>query len=393
MMSTLNSIALTDKFIDKLKQKPKEYTAWDNKIKGFGCRVSPKGIKTFYYKYRVQGTLAKMNIGRYGVVTTTDARKKCEALSSQVFRGIDPRDAGKQQKQEQKNNLLFVDFWDIFHEKYIQENHKKTTIKKDRSRVKNYILPFFGKKQVATINQQDIIAFADQLAHYKGTLSKALQLLSKAFNQAELWGYRQKNTNPTDGIKKQSSKKMERFLTAAEKEHLEAILNDAALHDKRSPYAIAAIKMLLYTGCRESEITKLKWEEVHLNERYLYLKDEDKKNRSIKTGTRTVPLNDQAIAILKNLDKRTNNPHVFCGSVPGQAIYGVGNLWTKVRQEAGIPDVRLHDLRHSFASFALKKGVDLYTVSKLLGHKNITTTTRYAHLELDALKEATNKIF
>ena len=158
---------------------------------------------------------------------------------------------------------------------------------------------------------------------------------------------------------------------------------------------IKAIQLLLYTGCRESEITQLKWEEVNFEDKYLYLKDEahQSQGRSIKTGTRTVPLNKKALEILRDLERKENNLYVFFGQNPGRPIHGVGTFWRRNRKKIDLEDVRLHDLRHSFASFALKQGVDLYTVSKLLGHKNIATTTRYAHLELDHLKEATNKIF
>lgn len=141
--------------------------------------------------------------------------------------------------------------------------------------------------------------------------------------------------------------------------------------------------MLLYTGCRESEVLTLKWKDVHLEDGYLYLEDS-------KVGVRTIPLNEKAKEIIRSLEQKEGNLYVFCGGVPGQHLKETKTTWRKVRELAGISDVRLHDLRHSFASFALKKGVDLYTVSKLLGHKNIATTTRYAHLELDHLKKATN---
>ena len=141
----------------------------------------------------------------------------------------------------------------------------------------------------------------------------------------------------------------------------------------------------MFIGSRRGEVLELKWEDVHLEDSYLYLKDS-------KVGVRTIPLNDKAKEILTSLQRQEGNPYVFCGNLPGTCLKDVKRAWQKIRTLAGIPDVRLHDLRHSFASFALKRGVDLYTVSKLLGHKNIATTTRYAHLELEHLKEATNKV-
>ena len=186
---------------------------------------------------------------------------------------------------------------------------------------------------------------------------------------------------------------MERFLTDEELEKVKNYLSSPSLHVQASPYAIAALALLLYTGCRKSEVTQLRWSEVFLEEKYIYLKEDDQANRSIKTGNRTVPLNDDAINLLKSLKREKDNPYVFCGQKPRSHIVNITKAWQGIRSKLGVEDLRIHDLRHSFASFALKKGVDLYTVSKLLGHKNISTTTRYAHLELDALKEATNKIF
>jgi len=122
-----------------------------------------------------------------------------------------------------------------------------------------------------------------------------------------------------------------------------------------------------------------------MEEGYFHLQDS-------KTGAKTFPLNSKSIDLLKSLKKDSANPYVLHGKAPGSHLNKIETTWHKVRKLAGIPDVRIHDLRHSFASFALKKGVDLYTVSKLLGHKNIATTTRYAHLELEHLKEATNKV-
>ena len=154
--------------------------------------------------------------------------------------------------------------------------------------------------------------------------------------------------------------KIERFLTDAECARLESALFEYVKSGNKSYYSALAILMLLYTGCRKSEITQLQWKDVHLKERYLYFADS-------KTGVKTVPLNDKAIGVLRNIKKQKNNPHVFCGVTPETCIPDLKNFWVQLRNRINIPDVRIHDLRHSFASFALKNGVDLYTVSKIAG--------------------------
>lgn len=143
--------------------------------------------------------------------------------------------------------------------------------------------------------------------------------------------------------------------------------------------------MLMYTGCRLNEVLTLKWEDVFLNENYLHLKDS-------KTEGKTIPLNEPAKNLLIKLQRVKENPYIFIGHKPGTCLTTLKTAWTRIRSLAGIEDVRLHDLRHTFASLAIKQGVDLYTVSKLLGHKDIKTTTRYAHLEVKQLIKATNKV-
>ncbi len=377
---------LTKKVIDSSLPKEKDYIVWDDEIKGFGCRIFPGGKKTyvFYYRSPVTRKFSYIKIGLHGNLTVDEARIKAKTLALSVSNGIDVKAEKKQKIIEEQKSLLFADFWQIFTDKYIREHHKPNTIKRNKSRIKNNILPFFGSKKITDIERRDILAFKDSMSHVQGNCTKCLVLLSTAFDQAELWGYRDANSNPCKGVKKQSDKKMERFLTVAELRKLEGILASMA-SSKSSPYTVATIWLLIFTGCRLGEALTLPWEDVHLEDGYLYLKDS-------KVGVRTIALNDKAKQIFNSLPKQEGNPYVFCGNIPGKPLVNINGTWRKVRILAGIPDVRLHDLRHSFASFALKKGVDLYTVSKLLGHKNIATTTRYAHLELEHLKDATNKV-
>jgi integrase len=176
---------------------------------------------------------------------------------------------------------------------------------------------------------------------------------------------------------------MNRFLSDEELGRLNQVLDEKAGANAASNYTIAALRLLIYTGCRLGEVLSLKWEDVNLKENFIHLKDS-------KVGERGIPLNESAKNVILGLKKQADNPHVFCGNKKGTHLVTIQKIWDRIRQKAGIPDVRIHDLRHSFASFALKKGVSLYGVSKLLGHKNIATTTRYAHLELEELKKLTN---
>lgn len=377
---------LTKKLVESSLPKEKDYIVWDDEIKGFGCRILPSGRRTYVFHYTspITKKYSYLKIGVHGNCTVDLARDKAKKWCAEIAQDIDPKEQKKAKAFEQKKSISFTDFWEIFTDKYIREHHKPSTIVKNKSRIKKDILPFFGSKKIAEIERRDILAFKDSLSHIKGNCTKCLTLLSTAFDQAELWGYRDSNSNPCKGVPKSPDKKMERFLTAFELKKLEGILESMAF-SQSSPYTVAAIWLLIFTGCRLSEILTLQWEGVHLEDGHLYLKDS-------KVGVRTIPLSEKAKQIFLPLQKQEGNPYVFCGNIPGKPLVNIRGTWRKVRTLAGIPDVRIHDLRHSFASFALKQGIDLYTVSKLLGHKNIATTTRYAHLELDHLKEATNKV-
>jgi integrase len=196
-------------------------------------------------------------------------------------------------------------------------------------------------------------------------------------------GYREK-INPCRGVQKYPERKMERFLKKDELDKLEEVLKLEEIYRLKSPYVLAAIRMLIYTGCRMGEILTLKWEDIDLNDHCIHLKDS-------KTGKRTIPLNKSAKEVLHRIEKQKENPFVFCGDKPGTHLINIQKAWQKIRKRAGISDVRIHDLRHSFASFMIKNGVNLFEVSRLLGHRDIKTTTRYLHLTNRELVEVANK--
>ena len=376
---------LTKKLVESSLPREKDYVVWDDEIKGFGCRILPSGHKTYVFHYTSPKTrkYSYLKIGVHGNYTVDLARDKAKQWCADIAQDIDPKEQKKAKEVEAQQSILFEDFWKIFTEKYIKEMHKPSTIKRDISRIKIYILPYFGKKSIVEIEQRDIIAFKDSMAHIKGNCSKCLKLLSCAFNQAELWEYIPRNSNPCRGVSKYPDRKMNRFLSDEELARLNQVLAEKTKADAATKYTIAAFRLLIYTGCRLGEVLSLKWDDVNLKENFIHLKDS-------KVGERGIPLNESAKNVILGLQKQVDNPYVFCGDKPGTHLVAIHKIWYRIRKKAGIPDVRIHDLRHSFASFALKKGVSLYGVSKLLGHKNIATTTRYAHLELEELKKLTN---
>ena len=345
---------LTKKLVESSLPREKDYVVWDDEIKGFGCRILPSGHKTYVFHYTSPTTrkYSYLKVGVHGNYTVDLARDKVKQWCANIAQNIDPKEQKKVKQIEERQSISFEDFWKVFTEKYIKEMHKPSTINRDSSRIKNYILPFFGKKSIIEIEQRDIIAFKDSLVHIKGNCTKCLRLLSVAFNQAELWEYIPRNSNPCRGVPKYPDRKMNRFLSDEELVRLNQVLAEKTKADAASNYTIAAFRLLMYTGCRLGEVLSLKWEDVNLKENFIHLKDS-------KVGERGIPLNESAKNVILGLQKQVDNPYVFCGDKKGTHLFTIQKTWDRIRKKAGIPDVRIHDLRHSFASFALKKGVSL----------------------------------
>lgn len=377
---------LTKSYVETLKCAEKSYEVWDTDIKGLGCMVHPTGKKTYYFLYRFKGTRKhRLKVGVHGHITCEIAKEIVRGWMGDLARGIDPKEHHKKNSSEEKQHMTVEAFLELFVEKYKKVHNKPNTIKKDVERMRSAIIPFLGKLTISAVIQEDILKFQEHLKNIPGQFNRCHALLRKAFSLAELWGYRIKNSNPCHGIHRYPEKKKERFLTQEELVKLDGVLKKQEDLRKLSPYSLAAIRMLMYTGCRLSEILTLQWEDVFLKEGYIHLKDS-------KTGEKRIPLNESACNILATLNQVKGNPYIFVGNKPGTCLSTLQDAWHKIRSLANLEGVRIHDLRHTFASLAIKQGVDLYTVSKLLGHKNIATTTRYAHLEMKQLLKATNVV-
>ena len=215
--------------------------------------------------------------------------------------------------------------------------------------------------------------------------NRTLGILSKMFNLAELWDMRPDGSNPCRHVKRFKEKKRERFLSDAEYQRLGAALKEIEADGSETPSAIAAVRLLMLTGCRLSEIQKLRWEHVDLEAGELRLPD-------TKTGAKVVYLGYPAIAVLRGINRQDGNPWAVAGRKPGSHLTDLQHPWRRIRARAGLDDVRIHDLRHSFASGGLLVGEGLPMIGKLLGHTQVQTTARYAHLANDPVKSAANRI-
>ena len=251
--------------------------------------------------------------------------------------------------------------------------------------IRKYILPDFGEVPLAAVEREHVTEMHYKLCDVPAMANRVVATLSRMFNQAEAWGLAPEGSNPCRFLVKYKERGRELFLTEAEFRRLGRLLSEAAAEGGVSAQAAAAIQLLMLTGCRRNEILTLRWEDVDLDGGELHLRD-------AKTGPRAVPLSPVAAKLVAGLPRDPGNPWVFPGKKPGTCLTSVDALWHRVRAPAGLDDVRLHDLRHSFASRALALGESLPMIGKLLGHSQVETTARYAHLARDSMQASAARI-
>jgi integrase len=371
---------ITKRSVDALRPGPegREAVIWDTEVKGFGVRAQPGGSKSYIVHYRTEtgrgAPLRKVTIGKHGSPWTAEAaRREARRLLGLVEGGADPAAS----KVAQREAPTIADVVERFYAEHAQAKRKASTARVYRGLLDRIILPTFGKRKVADITRADVARFhhENRAAPYQANLT--LAILSKMFSLAELWGLRPDGSNPCRHVEKFRERKRERMLSADEL----ARLGDALARFDGSPYAVAAVKLLVFTGARLGEVLGLRWEWVDFERGEARLPDS-------KSGAKTLHLPPPALALLADLPRLEGNPHIIVGYKTGAAMVNLQTPWQAIRGAAELDDVRLHDLRHAFASVAVSSGMGLPIIGKILGHTQAATTARYAHLASDPVKAA-----
>lgn len=412
---------LTKTIVDRLQPREKDYFIWCGKLSGFGVRVWLNGKKTFIVQYRTGGRgspTRRKSLGVYGTVTTEEARKAAEAYLASAQLGNDLVANERKVRAEMSVSQLCDEY--IEHGMSLK---KASTIATDIGRINGHIRPLLGKKKISAVTRQDIERFLNDVAKGKtasdkrtgkrgrsiikggkGTATRTVRLLGGIFTYAVNQGYLE--TNPRAGVKVFQDKSNEVFLNQEQLDRLAATLVEAETEglpwnikegekskhmpkseenqrQKLSPHVTAAVRLLLFTGCRLREILHLRWNEVDLERGLLNLPDS-------KTGRKTVLLSNAAMQVLHELPPIGN--YVIAGNNPEKPRSDLKRPWERITAHAGLEGIRLHDLRHTFASIGAAQGMSLQMIGALLGHKSTETTARYAHLTEDPLRRALNEM-
>ncbi len=355
-------------------------TIWDGDVKGFGVRYR-RGTITYIYKKRVQGQQVWITIGRHGSPWTPEtARKKATVLAADAASGINHSEL----KRAQKAKLTFGEVADKFLDLHAKKI-KPSTARAYADLIRLYLKPAFATIKIDALTRDQIARAHTSWSKTPRSANHALAVLSKIMSWSEDHGYVPGSFNPCRRIDKYKENSRERYLKTSEISGLLSVLDELDRTGEETPYVTAAIRLLLLTGARLSEITNLKWDYVDFESATLWLPDS-------KTGKKAIRLNAQAMAILSAIPRETNNPYVIVGDVAGHHLINLQKPWRRIRKRAGIEDVRIHDLRHSFASIAINAGASLPMVGKLLGHARPETTARYAHLADDPLRQLNDQI-
>ena len=351
-------VRLNQRRVDALKPREASYDVRDSDLKGFGVRILPSGRKRYFVHSQRDGRRVWKIVGKD--IAEEEARARATAV---LARGGTPASASFETVAEEA------------FERY-GRNWKPRTLEVNRGYYRNQILPWFGGRRIAGITRQDVQRWFAALHATPAAANRSAPILSVIMRQAEIYGYRPEGSNPCKGLRRYRQRGRERFLTVGEIRRLGTVL-EGREPDRR----VAVVRLLLLTGCRKSEILTLRW--IDYREGKLFLADG-------KTGPRTVWLSSAARDVLNGLDRRSR--WIF-PSASGPLTRGsLDGFWRPARAEADLSDVRLHDLRHTYASMALRHGETVLTVGRLLGHDKPETTLKYAHTADGMVRDAVEAV-
>ena len=389
-MAKLRRRRLSNRTVESIPVENRDTVFWDAELLGFGLRVYPSGAKVYIVQTRAGGRSRRVTVGRHGVIAAAQARRRAALIIARLKAGEEEPLPDREQSLGQ-GAVTVAELSERFLREHVAVRCKAWTMMSYRGAISRWIVPSLGRRPVGAVEHEHIADLHYRLRDIPYRANQVLAILNKMFSLAEVWGLRGAGTHPCRSIRRYREHHRERFLSEEEFRRLGRVLDEVeaeavgARHGSVTASAVAALRLLMLTGCRRNEILNLQWTDVDLRERELRLRDS-------KTGPRVVPLSSPAATVLTARPRIPGNPWVITGAKPGGRLANLHDHWNRIRARAGLEEVRVHDLRHSFASRALALGENLSTIGKLLGHGRVSTTARYAHLAREAVKASASRV-
>jgi integrase len=397
---------LSKREVDKAEPRAGRYTIFDDELKGFGLRVFPSGAKSWVVEYRPdhggrRAAKRRLTLGSAGTLTPDEARRAARLELAKVRLGNDPA----RDKAETRKAVTVAEVARLYLDEHVDAKRKPRTAEHYRDIIQRIVQPELGSMKAEAVTRADVARLHLKWKHTHVQANRVVGIISALYGFAQRRGVVPEGVNPAREIDKYPESRRERFLTVDELVRIGAAIRAAetvgiawdvdestptAKHIPKNnrrtvigPHAAAALRLLIFTGARLREILHLRWEHVDFSRGLLLLPDSN-------TGRKTIILNAPALAILAELPRV--GAYVIAGESPDAPRADLKRPWQVVARHAGLDGVRLHDLRHTYASVGAGHGLGLPIIGKLLGHAESRTTERYAHLDNDPLRRATNAI-
>ena len=373
------AVKLTMRTVDALSTADRDALFWDRDLPGFGVRVYRTGRKVYIVQTRGPAGSKRAVVGRHGEVRADAARRRAVVMIDRIKRGEEPA------PREPAPEPTVADLAERYMKAHVEVNCRPGTVETFGRIVRLYIVPELGHLRLSEVDRSHVSALHYRMRDKPYQANQTVSVLAKMFRLAEAWGMTPPRRNPCRSVRHYKEHRRERFLTPDEYRRLGRVLDEAEADGSVFPSAVPAIRLLLLTGCRKNEIVTLRWDDIDRTAGEIRLRD-------AKTGARRAPLTPAVEWVLAGIPRIEGNPWVIAGQNPGDHLKNLDAIWLRLRKRARLDGVRIHDARHSFASRALAIGEGLPAIGRLLGHRKVTTTARYAHLERDTEKAAAAKV-